>query len=119
MVRGIIGIFFVKYHYLKRNNSLPTLAVWCAKLYEDNNYGGWVKVVAANGFHKIDSSLNDQVSSIQVYSGCSLKAYEDYDGNLMQTFTGDVNDLRNPPYVCNDELSAYECNCGDIFNNGK
>ena len=115
MVSGFVGISFVKSHNGKRTNNLTRIAAWCAKLYQHDNYKGWVEVVPVTPFKKISSDLNNQVSSIQVNSGCILKAYQDYGGNLMATVTSDVSGLETD---YNDQLSGYDCQCdGKCFLN--
>ena len=57
--------------------------------------------------------MNDQVSSVRVTPGCTLKAYRNFDfEHEMFTSTEDNPSLHRS---YNDELSSYRCSCAGKY----
>lgn len=82
----------------------------CATLYEHIYFGGDSRSVEDGAYVPwIGNLWNDQVSSVQVASGCVLNAYEHINfGGAQVGYLGSV------PWVgdgWNDRISSYTCNC--------
>ena len=83
----------------------------CAKLYEHDQYNGWVEAVkeTSNG-HVLHRNRNDKVSSVKVTPGCTLKAYRHINlESLLFTATSDMNYVGHQN---NDHMTSFSCTCG-------
>ena len=91
-------------------NNLPFSGIWCAKLYEHGNFGGWIHEVAVTESDSLGSTAkNDEVSSIKVRAGCTFKGYHHARlGDLMFTATSDKPSLEQDN---NDKMTSFSCEC--------
>ena len=90
-------------------------AGWCAKMYEHENYGGWVEYAGITHNGIMTDARNDGVTSIKVQAGCTFTAYKDPNQEgLMTSITSDTSTLANndASLDLNDQLSSYVCTCG-------
>ena len=80
---------------------------WCAKIYEDNGYSGWEKVIQETSNLDLTNE-NDQTSSVRVKPGCTLNLFRNYNnGELLGSLTADVSALS----AYNDQVSSLSCTC--------
>jgi len=79
---------------------------WCAKYYEHSDYNGWEKVAGETSQLNLINE-NDQISSVKVQPGCTLKLFEHINKEgLLVTLTTDVSALSH-----NDKVSSLSCTC--------
>ena len=58
-----------------------------------------------------EPDLDNEVSSIQVKNGCTLKAYQHINKTeLLETITNDISLLKH-----NDQMSSFSCSCVGKF----
>ena len=58
-----------------------------------------------------EPDLDNEVSSIQVKYGCTLKAYKHINKTeLLETITNDISLLKH-----NDQMSSFSCSCKGKF----
>ena len=83
-----------------------SLELWCAKLYQDDAYGGWVEEIGV-GNNTLAENRANSVSSVKVNAGCNFTGYTDSD------FRGNFEALiENTDQVSNDDqFSSYTCEC--------
>ena len=78
-------------------------------MYQNDNFGGWEKVVGETSQLDITGSEQDAISSVRVRPSCTLKLFENYNNDvLLDTLTDDVSLLSNG---VNDEASSLSCAC--------
>lgn len=81
---------------------------WCARLYEHRNYKGWTQEIIEQGHVKILSDRNDELSSVKVKNGCTLRLYKNHGKDeLMDIVTKHKSFLNN----YNDQISSLSCYC--------
>ena len=80
--------------------------LWCAKLYQDGTYGGWVEEIGVGNSTLVENRANS-VSSVKINAGCNFTGYTDSD------FRGNFETLiENTDQVSNDDqFSSYTCEC--------
>ena len=85
---------------------------WCAKVYEEIYYSGWEYIISkSNNGSFFGTDKDNEVSSVKVNSGCTLKGYEGYHLNdLIFTYTNDEARLTMHSGQ-NDYLTSYTCTC--------
>ena len=86
--------------------------MWCAKLYPHADYVGLEQVVLPTNYGT--PTKDDDISSIKVRDGCTLKAYDLANKEeLLGTFTSDIP---KGYQIGNDKLSSFSCSCiGKLF----
>ena len=85
--------------------------LWCARLYEHKNYGGWVQEIPVTNKIVPHGAKKDEVSSIQVRDTCIFQAFDNSgDDENIAAITKDNPDL---PYdqMSADEITSYNCQC--------
>ena len=84
--------------------------MWCAKLYEHGNFGGWEHDVSETSHGSlVQNGKNEKVSSIKVQSGCTFKGYHHGGLNdLMFIVTSDKSYVGN---ANNDKMTSFSCRC--------
>ena len=92
---------------------------WCAKIYQHAAYsqtahgGGWEKVIQETSMLDLIGNKNNDVSSVRVHPGCTLKLFNEHNNvGLLDSLTANVTFLS----AYNDRVSSLSCTCqGMIF----
>ena len=89
--------------------------LWCAKLYEEDHFGGWVHEVAITEYDSLyDTYKNDKVSSYKVRTGCTFTAYHNIHLDaLMFSASTDTLDKLVPTLEeeYDDKMTSFSCEC--------
>ena len=93
-------------------NSSPLLiSDWCAKIYQhggSEGYSGWEKVIQETSILNLPGNENNEVSSVRVHPGCTLKLFNEHKNvELLDSLTTDVWFLED----YNDQVSSLSCTC--------
>ena len=102
-------------------NSPLLISDWCAKIYEAWQYGDndalelgyWEKVIQETSMLDLTGNKNNEVSSVRVHPGCTLKLFNEHNNvGLLDSLTANVTFLS----AYNDQVSSLSCTCqGMIF----
>ena len=89
---------------------------WCAKIYQHWRFNGWKKEVGFGQFDLLENE-NDEISSVKVRPGCTLKLFQDFNNvGLLDSLTSDFSFQRaDKPY--NDQVSSLSCSCQGMRQN--
>ena len=78
---------------------------WCAKIYQHWRFNGWKKEVGFGQFDLLENE-NDEISSVKVRPGCTLKLFRDPNNvGLLDSLTTDADFLSG----YNDQVSSFSC----------
>ena len=84
---------------------------WCAKCYQFFDFNGWELVVGETSHFDLNGKYNDDVMSVRVNSGCTLRLYENFNTHaLLYSLTADDPSLS--PY--HHHVSSLFCTCPGI-----
>ena len=106
----------IKHERLSVHN-FTTVGLWCAKVYQHPNYGGWEHSLYETDHGSLSgTNFDNKVSSVKMREGCILKGYDDNDLNdLIFTYNVDKTSTINSDKVnVNDKLTSYACQCGKL-----
>ena len=98
--------YFIEKYTLSLLQLCFSSELWCAKLYQDGAYGGWVEEIGVGNSTLVENRANS-VSSVKINAGCNFTGYTDSDfrGNF-ETLIENTDQVSN-----NDQFSSYTCEC--------
>jgi hypothetical protein len=81
---------------------------WCAKIYEDDDFGGWEIVVGETTLLNLNTiQFEDKLTSVRVRPGCTLDLFDHWNNDgLLGSLTSNVSLVNY-----NDKVSSLSCTC--------
>ena len=99
------------------------ILVWCAKLYGNDDYGGWNYEVTQTNSANMPDNYDNAVTSIKVRTGCIFKGYDEKSKvTFLKEILGDIPKFGTLTPNINNQISSYSCSCGgefEIYNSKK
>ena len=103
--------------YFCQIHPLLLISDWCAKIYQHGSsdaYGGWEKVIQETSMLNLTGNKNNEVSSVRVHPGCTLKLFNEHNNvEFLDSLTADVSFLS----AYNDQVSSLSCTCQGMISN--